>query len=198
MGDLCLLLFNLSPATVWPVEYTGNDAAPVSRSRPEEIGIFYFLSVEIFTLGTHLPCCKEAPSHMERPCVDHRWAPSQSLCRLPATWVRPHQPPTEPSNDSVLAFVWLQPHESLPQRESCLIEPSPHTGMWGTFLSYCARYLLGPFNLEIRHLQLWEIFLYYFFHNFFRPHFGSMSAPSVNQMWDLMDWVSKPLQFVTC
>lgn len=114
MGDLCLLLFNLGPVTVWPIEYTGNDAAPVSGSRLEEIGIFYFLSVEIFTLGTHLPCCKEAPSHMESHVQTTDELPAKACVACQPRESDPISHPLSLQMTRVLAFVWLQPHESPP------------------------------------------------------------------------------------
>lgn len=190
VGDLCLLLFDLGPVTVWPIEFREGDIVPVFTHRPEEIGIFYFLSVETFTLGTHSPCCKDAPRHIERPCVGHRWASSQSLCHQPTLRAQPHSAsPLSLHMTPGLAFVWPQPHEGPPPNETALVEPGSPIELWERFLSYWARYPLGLFNLEIHLLELWEMFFCYFF----LPLFDSMSAFPVNQMWDLIDQLSKPL-----
>lgn len=93
----------------------------------------------------------------------------------------------------ILPVVWLQPHKSLPPTwgRASWAQPT-HRTVWD-ISSYCTRHLLGPFSLEIHLLSLWEIFFYYFFDTFFLPLFCSMPGSPVNQVWDFINWFSKPL-----
>lgn len=55
----------LSALSFGRIEHSRSNAAPVSRTRPQEIGTFYFLSLSP-AFGNQLPCLEEAQEALWR------------------------------------------------------------------------------------------------------------------------------------